>query len=92
MKKIKRIKIIGFWKLKIQQLKRELINEELMNTKKEKNTIEVLEQMSIQEAKESLRRAKEEQKKWKNEGIRQREKELIDFHPKDIDEEQISEK
>ena len=45
--KIERIGTIGFWKLKIRQLKGELIDEELMNTKKEKHAIEVPEQVPI---------------------------------------------
>ena len=90
--KIKRIRTIGFQKLKIRQLKGELIDKDLMDTKKEKYALEVPKQVSIQEAKVRLRRAKEEQKKWKNKGIRKRKKELLDLYPKEIDEEQISEK
>jgi len=90
--KLSKIETIGFWKLKLRQLKGEMVDVNLMNKKKERGSIEVPEQITVNEAKESLRKAKEDWSKWKKEGAKQREKELLDRYPKEIDEEQLSSK
>ena len=41
--KLSKIETIGFWKLKIRQLKGEIVDNNLMNKKKERGSIEVLE-------------------------------------------------
>ena len=61
-----------------------------MNKKKERELVEVNNQISASEAKECLRKAKEEQSKQKKEGVKEREKEMLDLHPNEIKEKQIS--
>ena len=90
--KLSKIETIGFQKLKLRQIKGEIVDNNLINKKKERGSIEVPEQITVNEAKESLRKAKEDWSKWKEEEVKQREKELLDLHPKEIDEEQLSSK
>ena len=49
--KLRKIETIGFWKMKVRQLKEENVDDELTNRKKERGSVEVQNQISLNEAK-----------------------------------------
>ena len=63
-----------------------------MNKKKDRGMIEELTQLNIEEAKEKLKRLKEDWSKWKEEGAQEREQYLRDLYLKQLEEEELSNK
>jgi len=58
--KVTKIDTIGYWKLRIRQLNREQVDEDLLKRKKSRANIEEEEYVSIKAAKENLIKAKED--------------------------------
>ena len=73
-------------------MKGEQIDEDLLVRKKDNANLEELECDSIEDAKRNLAKAKEDWSKWIENGKKQRKLELLDLHPKEIDQEQLSRK
>ena len=73
--KLCKIDTIRHWKMKIRQLKREDADNELMNNKKVRRTIEAPNQITAHKAKKILKREKEDWVKY-NKKEQNREKKI----------------